>query len=73
MKKNNKLKNSLPNNIGVDEILNDIDIKIQEIESDKKKSEMTKTRIDDVDAEEIIKVLDDKCKQLKKKEENHDL
>lgn len=68
--KNNKKQ--LTDDISIDEILNNIDMKIQEIESGKKTSEKKKTRIDGVDTKDILKKLDDKYKQLKKQERKDD-
>lgn len=60
----NKIRdgNQLPKDIDVDEILKDIDSKIQEIESRKEANEMIKTRIDGVDVKEIIKKLENETK-----------
>ena len=69
MKKNHKL----PNDISLDEILSSIDSKIQDIESGKPKTSITKTRIDDVSVKEILNVLDKKCNKLERQEDNNDL
>jgi len=67
MKKNN---HKLPNDISLDEILSNIDSKIQDIESGKSKTSITKTRIDGVDVKDIIKKIDTEAKKIEEREKN---
>jgi len=67
MKKNNY---KLPDDISLDEILSSIDNKIQEIESGKTKTSLTKTRIDGVSVKDIIKKIDTDAKKIEEREKN---
>ena len=69
MEKNN---HKLPDDISLDEILNSIDSKIQDIESGKTKTSITKTRIDGVDIKDIIIKIDDETKKIEKRERKED-
>lgn len=65
MKKNN---NKLPDDISLDEILSSIDSKIQDIESEKSKTSITKTRIDGVSVKDIIKKIDIEAMKIEERE-----
>jgi len=65
MKKNNR---KLPDDITLDEILSSIDNKIQDIESGKTKTSITKTRIDGVSVKDIIKKIDNETSKIEKRE-----
>lgn len=67
MKKNN---HKLPDDISLDEILSSIDSKVQDIESGKSKTSITKTRIDGVSVKDIIKKIDTETKIIEEREKN---